>query len=115
MFKLAFYVLLDILLSTLLLAYYWKILMFKKLKNKTNEILRIRHIIAFIVMIISLGVSVFLLFPFILMFASGHDGELNWLLFIIIPTFCLFLLASFYDSFVRKEIKKRIENDSEKI
>ena len=88
--------------------------MFKKLKNKTDEALRTRQIIAFIVMIISLGVSLFFLFPIILMLASGHDSDYYWQLYIIIPTFCLYLLALFYERVVSKEIKERIKKDPEK-
>ena len=88
--------------------------MFKKLKNKNDEILRTRYLIAFIVMIINLGVSLIFLVPIILMLVSGHDWESFWQLAIIIPTFCLFLLALFYEIFASKEIKERKEKDSEK-
>ena len=88
--------------------------MFKELKNKTVEVLRTRYIIAFIVMAISIAVSLIFLFPLILMLASGHDSEYYWQLYIIVPTFCLFLLTLFYNRVISKEIKKRIEKDPEK-
>jgi len=77
--------------------------MFKKLKNKTDEALNTRYLIAFIVMIISLGVSLIFLVPIILMLVSGHDWESYWQLAIIIPTVCLFLFAFFYAIIINKE------------
>ena len=88
--------------------------MFKKLKNKTDEILRTRYIITYIVMIINLVVSLIFLVPIMLMLVSGHDWELSWQLAIIIPTFCLFLVALFYAIVLNKERKRRIEEDPEK-
>ena len=82
--------------------------MFKELKNKTDEVLRTRHSIAFIVMVINLAVSLIFLFPLILMLASGHDSDSYWQLYIIISTFCLFLLALFYNRVISKEMNERI-------
>lgn len=88
--------------------------MFKELKSKTDEVLNTRYLIAFIVMIISLGVSLIFLVPMMLMLVSGHDWESYWQLAIIIPTFCIFLLALFYAIIINKERKRRIEEDPEK-
>ena len=85
--------------------------MLKELKNKTDEAIRARQIIGFLVLIISFSAFLIFLFFYILIFAVGHGGELNWSLYIAIPSFCLFLLAVFYERAITKERKRRIEDE----
>jgi len=85
--------------------------MFNELKNKTDEAIRTRQFIGFLVMIISFSAFFFFFILYIRYFSVGHPGELIWSLYTAIPSFCLFLLATYYERTIIKERKRRIEED----